>query len=72
MDWAHPVFGQIFAACLHNDTVAIYQEIVGDDKQKTWTKKCSIAAPSLSPLDIAFSPNFYGLCLVSVLDPPNI
>ena len=62
--WAHPVFGQLFAACLHNDTIAIYQEIVGDDKKKTWTLKCSFSTPSPSPLDISFCPHFYGLNLV--------
>ena len=65
VDWAHPIFGQIFAACLHNDSVAIYQETIGDDKKKTWIKRCSIATNSLSPLDISFCPSCFGLYLVT-------
>lgn len=66
VDWAHPIFGQIFAACLHNDIVVVYQEVIGEDKRKTWTRCCEILPPSSFPLDIAFCPRFNGLCLVCV------
>ena len=68
VDWAHPLFGQLFAACLHNDSVAIYQETIGDDKKKTWIKRCTISTPSPSPLDISFCPSCFGLCLVDSSD----
>ena len=64
VDWAHPVFGQIFAVCRHNDTVDIYQECIDCNKHKEWEKRCQIATSNTSPLDIAFSPSFFGLSLV--------
>lgn len=66
MDWAHPIFGQIFAACLHNGMVVIYQEVIGDSKRKTWTKCYEIDLSSSFPLDISFCPRFYGLGLVLI------
>ena len=67
VDWAHPIFGQIFAACLHNDRVAIYQEVIGDTKQKTWSCCCKITTTSSFPVDIAFCPQFNGLRIVRFL-----
>ena len=67
MDWAHPIFGQIFAACLHNGMVVIYQEVIGDSKRKTWTKCYEIDLSSSLPLDISFCPRFYGLGLVPII-----
>lgn len=72
VDWAHPSFGHLFAACLHNDNVAIFQEIVGEDKQKMWTMKCPFTLPSPSPNDIAFSPSFMGLNIVSYPEGCNM
>ena len=65
VDWAHPIFGQVFAACLHNDSVAIYQETIGDDKKKTWVQRYKTSALSSSPLDISFCPSCFGLSLVA-------
>ena len=64
VDWAHPIFGQIFAACLHNDIVAIYQEVIGENKQKKWSECFRITPPTSSPVDIEFSPRYFGLHLV--------
>lgn len=64
VDWAHPVFGQLFAACFHNDTVVIYQECIDCNKHKEWKERCQIPTSNTSPLDIAFSPSFFGLNLV--------
>lgn len=71
VDWAHPVFGQIFAACLHNDTVVIYQESIDSNKCKRWMEQCRIVPASPSPLDVSFCPSFFGLSIVPLVPPLN-
>lgn len=63
VDWAHPLFGNIIAACLYNFGVLIYEEICVSGNKKQWVKRSDLCNMTKLPMDIAFCPIHWGLKL---------
>ena len=63
VQWAHPMFGNIIAACMYNSCVKIFKECVGGDGKPNWETLYNFNTFSRSPCDIAFCPYNHGLKL---------
>lgn len=63
LDWAHPLYGQLLAVCIHNYGVVFYEETVNESNEKKWVMTHDFHDMVPFPTDVSFSPHHLGLVL---------
>lgn len=69
INWAHPEFGQVLAACSFDRTASVWEELIGEKSPsapvKRWVRKTNLVDSRTSVTDVKFGPNSQGLVLAT-------